>query len=32
MNNTFNTLSIKKIVPCEKCPWYKIVIMIFWRG
>jgi hypothetical protein len=23
---------LKVLVPCEKCSWYKIVIMIFWWG
>jgi hypothetical protein len=23
---------LKVLVPCEKCSWFKIVIMIFWKG
>jgi hypothetical protein len=25
-------LPLKVLVPCRKCSWYKIVIMIFWKG
>jgi hypothetical protein len=23
---------LKVLVPCKKCSWFKIVIMIFWKG
>jgi hypothetical protein len=31
MENHITLLLLKVLVPCKKCSWYKIVIMIFWR-
>jgi hypothetical protein len=32
-HGTLETLfPLKVLVPCEKCSWFKIVIMIFWKG
>jgi hypothetical protein len=29
---TLTLFPLKVLIPCEKCSWYKILIMIFWRG